>query len=305
MSTAAGRRAQRLAAAALLSLAGCLGPPPQPPTPDEIVAGLSRLILAPEATCAQLRDAFDLHFLPLVDYPSQAGMPFEQATVPVADGIGLRVWYIPAEEQRGVIVLSAGAAGSMACYLHTPWLLTQAGWSVVMYEYEGFGGSTGAPLVSTIIRDLEAVVDWSRARTGTDQVTVMGVSLGTIPSVAVAVARPDAVNAVVLDSPVALGLEIERFRMLLRQRTDAVLAVLDPALLTEGIIGQMQQPLLLYLHELDQVTPPAAVELLFERAGGPKRLVRFPGLDHARGQYFQTERFLAALEEFLGAVWGT
>jgi fermentation-respiration switch protein FrsA (DUF1100 family) len=277
--------------------------PPPPPTPEEVLATLSRIILRPERTCEELREAFEVEHLPVVDYPSEAGMDFEEHTVPTDDGQFLRVWYLPADANRGTVVISPGAVGPMSCYLHTTLLLIQNGWSVVTYEYEGFGGSSGTPSLLTLSPDLETVVDWARARTRHEQLTLLGISLGTIPSVAVAVERPDAVNAVVLDSPVALGVEIERFRDLLGVHTEDVIAVLDPTLVTEVIIDQMHQPLLMFLHEQDDVTPPATIEMLFELAAGPKQLVRFPDLAHARGQYFQTEQFTLHLETFLTEVW--
>lgn len=290
-----------IAGATSLLINSC-APPPLPPS-DEVLGLLSHIILRPEGTCEELRAAFDLEHLPLADYPSQAGLDYEEHLVPTEAGLSLRVWHLPAEASRGMVIVSPGAVASMSCYLFTAKLLVDNGWSVVIYEYEGFGGSGGAASLVTLESDLRAVLDWTRAHTGAERVTLAGISLGCIPSVAVAVAQPDAVNAVILDSPVALGLEIRAFRVLLGARTEEIIALLDPSLVTAEIIADMPQPLLIFLHELDEITHPAAVELVYERAAGPKEMVRFPDLAHARGQYLRTEDYMAHVEAFLIGVW--
>lgn len=284
--------------ASVLLHAGCAQP-----TPEEIVAGLSYAVLVPERSCEELRAAFGLEHLPLVDDPTGLGLDYEEALVPNGLGAQLRVWYIPAEGERGVVVISSGSTGTLPCFLYLPSLLHERGWSIVMYEYQGFGHSSGVADLVTLRPDLRAVLRWTVARTGRPQVTLYGQSIGSIPTIALAAERPQTVNAVVLDSPVAMGVELERFGARFAQQTRAVLMDRDPALITEEIVAQVGQPLLVFLHEQDVVTPPKSVELLFDRAAGPKELVRFPGLDHSQGLYRESETYLLHLDAFLGRVW--
>lgn len=276
---------------------------PPPSTPEELEVVLSDFILRPDRTCEQLRVDFGLEFLPLVDYPDEVGMPFEEQWLPTPDGEELRLWYIPAEQNLGTVILSNGTVGEIPCYLFLTLILHENGWSVVMYDYRGFGQSTGVPTLGALLPDLEVVLDWTLARINHEQVTLYGQSLGSIPSVALAVARPEAVNAVILDSPVALGAEIAYYDQVLRGKAGAVTAALDPALITESIISQMHQPLLVYEHEQDTLTPAETVELLFNRAGGLKQIVRFPCFDHFRGLFYGTDVYAYYLHTFLTQVW--
>lgn len=281
-------------------ISGCI-PPPLPPA-NEILAGLSYAIFQPETSCEELRDDFGLAGLPVANDPGEVGIDFEQVRLPMPDGESLRVWYMPAEDPRGLVIVSPGNTGSMACYLFTVRLLHNAGYSAVLYDYEGFGGSSGVPAIDTTRDNLAAVLDWALAYSGAEHVTLFGMSLGSIPSVAVAIEQPDVVNGLVLDSPVALGTEIERFRRLIRGRSDEVIGVLRqvaPWLLLEDTIEQLDQPLLVYLHGQDLVTPPETVELLYDLAPGPKQLVRFDDLGHAGGQFLRTTEYTYYLETFL------
>ncbi len=286
----------------LLAVSACV--PNAELLPDEVEKGLSSVIMNPAVTCEELRKSFGLEHLALVDTPDQAGIAYEEHWVAVPQtGQAVRMWYAPAKLNRGVVVISLGAVGSLPCYLFTTRLLTQNGWSVVSYEYEGFGLSTGTPSLLSLRPDLQAVVDWTIGYTGFERVTLLGISLGTIPTVAVAAESPEKVNGVMLDSPVALRAEIERFRLLVGGQDGRVLAALPDELVSERIIGDMRVPSLIFMHERDDITPTTTVKLLFDLAPAPKTLVSFPSLNHARGQYFDTDRYVFAAESFLSGIW--
>ena len=287
-------------AATLLVATGC--PPPTMST-AELVQQLSSAVLEPDVTCQQLRDDLGLEGLPLADTPADIGIPYEEYWVTASDGAVLRVWYMPVEAPNGVVIISAGNTGQMPCYLFTARLLREGSYDVVMYDYEGFGGSSGEPSLPGLRPDLEAVTDWARAFSGYPQFTLFGMSLGSIPSIAVAVDRPADINGVILDSPIAMATEIERFSFLIDGQSDKLIAILEPWLISEQTITQMQQPLLVYQHGQDVITPPEAVQLLFDRAAGPKEIVRFPDLGHARGQFLQTDEYQAHLLAFLQRIW--
>ena len=285
-----------------LLISGC--PPAELPilTAPIVLDRLSKIILQPETTCAELRDEFNVPYLPLANTPGDAGIDYQEYYIRTPDRHQLRVWYMPGSGTRGTVIVSPGAFGPMTCYLFSAKLLTDKGWSVVIYDYQGFGESPGKPALGALRMDLETVLDWTLAHANTQQVSLMGMSLGSIGTVAVAVDRPEAVNAVVLDSPVALGQEIERFRAALGVRTEEIIAALDTWLVSEDIIGQMYQPLLVFLHEGDVVTPPASVQLLYDRAAGTKELVRYTG-EHAAGQFEDTADYVAHLDAFLTGIW--
>jgi len=283
-----------------LTTPACILPPV--PTTDEIVRGLSDLVLKPEVTCEEMRRDNGIWHLAPVANPAEAGVYYEEYFVPTPSGETLQVWYLPADPERGVVILSHGNAGTMACYLYSGLLLVQSGWTVVTYDYEGYGRSSGSPDFEAIVGDLDAVLDWTLATTGRDTVTLYGISLGSIPSIAVAAERPDVVNGVVLDSPVALRSEFERFAWLLAGRPERFLCKLDARLVTEDTIEALDKPLLVFVGSRDDITPPATIQRLYDRAPWPKFLVSFPGVDHGMGPYFATEEYMAYLLGFLEIV---
>jgi pimeloyl-ACP methyl ester carboxylesterase len=288
-----------------LLASSCAPPPPEIPTPttEELALVLSEVVFYPEVTCEELREAFDVEYLPLVETPDGIGLAYEEHWLPTAGEGSLRLWYLPTALDRGVVVLSQGSLGAMPCYLFHARMLAHNGWAVVMYEYRGFGGSDGEPDISALKGDLSAVVDWARAYTGREQVTLMGISLGAIPSVAVAVEHPEGVNGVVLDSPVAMGEMIQRMEFALRSQTQEFIDRLAPDLVPEDLVQRMHQPLLIFAGEEDQLTPPPTIQLIYDRAAGPKQIVRFPGVGHAREPFSDTGTYTYHLEAFLSSLW--
>jgi len=283
---------------------GCAPIEPIPVPPGDVFAAvLDEVALDPNTSCDELRKMFGLDGLTVVENPGQAGIPFEEYFVPTPDGQSLRVWSIPAEANRGTIVYSAGAVGEIACYLYPVYLLNRAGWNVVMYDYRGFGGSSGTPSLATLPTDLETVLDWTLDHAGVERVTLLGISLGSIPSVNVASRRPEALNALILDSPISLAEQVRRLRPALLDNTEAFVSLIDPALQTEALMSQVHAPVLVLVGQFDFLARAEVARRLYELASAPRRLVVFPRLGHVRAPFDSAADYLGAVDSFLAFVW--
>ncbi len=292
--------------ATLLSTSGCIavGTGLASLSQPEFEDALGWWILRPDLSCETLASQFLVDYLPIVDTPDQAGIEYQEHWVVADDGSLLRIWYLPAKLDRGTVVFAEGSGGAMPCYLFHTRLLVHNGWNVVMFDYRGFGESTGSPALDHLIPDLNAVIDWTHDYLGASRMTLYGISLGSIPVVAAAAERPALVRGVILDSPLALGETIRRFRGLLQGATEDVVAILPPEMLSEVMIEQVSEPLLVFLNEADELTSPESVQLIFDRALGAKTLVRMPGLPHAWGAFWENDVYTREVERFLSRVWG-
>lgn len=108
-----------------------------------------------------------------------------------------------------------------------PW--RDAGFHVLLVEYPGYGRSAGSPSQATIDASWLVAFDWLAAREEVDPagIVVLGRSLGSGPSLAVAAARP--VAAVVLQSGFASTTQFAHERwlpgFLVRDRWDNLAAI--------------------------------------------------------------------------------
>jgi uncharacterized protein len=288
-----------LATAALLLLTACNPVIPK----DEFTSVAADVALAPQLTCDELKVVFGVPELTTVADPSELGLEYEEVRLTTWDNVQLRVWYIPAANERGVLLLANGAVGELPCYLMFARELVPLGWTIVMYDYRGFGASTGSPSLLSLYTDNDLVLDWTLERSGRDTLTVMGVSLGTLPSIAEAVFRPSDVNAVVVDGIVSLRQQVERFWYLVGGLIDEYVALFGDALQIESLLPFVDQPVLGCIYGLDEWTPPAEARSLFAPARDVE-ILEYPTLLHARGPYLATESYFERLNAFLTRIWG-
>lgn len=90
-------------------------------------------------------------------------------------------------------------------------LLFRAGFDVVIYDYRGFGRSTGVSTDASLLADARAVVQWVRQHPGVDstQVFAYGFSLGGVPALHHA-ADLGGVRGIILESIFADGSSLVR-----------------------------------------------------------------------------------------------
>jgi pimeloyl-ACP methyl ester carboxylesterase len=281
------------------SSTGCMPLVPE----DRFLEFASAVALAPQRTCEQLQFFFKNPVVSAAADPADFGLDFETAMVPTGDGQFLRLWYVPSREDRGTVIFSTGAAGSMSCSLLIPRELCRRGWSVVVYEYQGFGGSTGAASLTTLVSDLDAVMDWTLARIAHPHVTLLGASVGTIPSTAQAARRPQDVNAVILDGAISLRVEIERLWFLYGGRPERYLSQFDETLRLGEELRNVAQPLLAIAYGRDVYGTSAYLAELLAKSPASASVVEFATLGHAQAPYLATEAYFDALDEFLTSVW--
>ncbi len=208
--------------------------------------------------------------------PAEAGLDYRDVRLRTADGETLHGWWIPAaRSDLPVLLFFHGNAGNREHRLHNLAGLHAAGISVLIFDYRGYGGSTGRPSEAGLIRDGEAAFDWLRAEVGDRPIVIFGRSLGGAVAARVALSRPPA--GLILEStftraPDMAGrvLPLPGVRYLVRSRFDALAAV-----------QTLRMPLLLIHGERDEIVPFAMGRRLLEAAVAlDKTFHAVPGAHH-------------------------
>lgn len=144
-----------------------------------------------------------LIFLPsseLIITPEKAGLQAEDIRIETEDGERLHGWFFPNDEAEYVVVLSHGNAGNISNRIDIAKLLQELGVSVVLYDYRGYGQSSGKPNEQGLYVDVKAVVNYLKTERGLSeqQMIMYGRSLGG--AVASYAATRFDVSGLVLDS---------------------------------------------------------------------------------------------------------
>ncbi len=201
---------------------------------------------------------------------------FRTVTVTSADGVGIDLWYAPAEGlTKPTVVLFHGNGGHMGYRADKALALREAGYGVLLAGYRGYGPNDGSPTEQGLYADGRAALDFLvREGVSGQRVVLYGESLGS--GVAVQLATERRAGAVILEAPftsipdaAAVHYPWLPVRGLIHDRYDSLSKIADIA-----------APLLIVHGELDRVVPIRLGRALFAKAEEPKAAAWVPGAGH-------------------------
>jgi hypothetical protein len=223
------------------------------------------------------------------------GVKPEDHFFPSEDGTRIHAWLVRAEEPVATLLSFHGNAGNLAHRSEKIRRLRNAGFTVFIIDYRGYGRSEGSPTEEGVYRDARAAYDYLVALPNIDTTRIIahGVSLGGAVAVDVAVHRRFA--AMILESTFSSAPDVAAAvypflpaRFLMRTRLDS-----------ESKIRSLHLPLLFIHGTKDSVIPFRLGKKLFEAANEPKRFEPIAGADHNDVLFVAGESYLSLLREFV------
>jgi uncharacterized protein len=111
--------------------------------------------------------------------PQQAGMDYQDVTINSA-GEKLHAWFVLAPRARGVVLFFHGNAGNVSHRLDYLRMFGELGYSVLIFDYRGFGKSSGEPSEIGTYQDAEAAWNYlvETRRIAPSSIVLFGESLG-------------------------------------------------------------------------------------------------------------------------------
>lgn len=207
--------------------------------------------------------------------------------------------YVPHPDPVGVALYCHGNAGTVADRLQTLALMNQRhGLSVLIFDYQGFGKSTGKPTQAGIFKDARAARKWlaDKEQIPESEIILMGRSLGG--AVAIDLAAEDGAKGLVLASTftrlpdvAAHHFKLLPVRLLMTHRINSI-----------DKIKNYHGPLLYSHGEQDEVIPYELGRQLFDAAPGPKQFITIPDGTHNSGM---TEEYRQQFDAFIHSLSAT
>jgi len=225
----------------------------------------------------------------------RANPGYEEVRMRTADGERLHAWLHRSAGSPWTVIVFHGNAGNL--WFHEPSMkpFKTLGLQVLLFDYRGYGLSTGEPSQEGLLRDGEAAVDYAEKvlRIPRERLVYFGQSLGTGVATGVAVQRPP--GRLILQSAYDSLPHVARAHypflpagLLLRERFDS-----------GDAMQRIHCPVLLVHPAEDEIIPAALGRALFERAHEPKRFVLIPGARHNDLPDSFPPLYLRILREFL------
>lgn len=226
--------------------------------------------------------------------PATLRLPFEEVRIATADGERLSGWFVPAPGARATVLFFHGNAGSIAHRVDWLPMFRQLRLSALLFDYRGYGASTGAPTEAGTYADADAAWRYltETRKIPAARIVLFGESLGG--AVAAHLAARTQPAALVLHSAFTsapdLASDIYPFlpaRLLSRFRYATLEAV-----------QAAHCPLLVAHSPQDEIVPVAHGRRLFQAAAGPKQFLELAG-SHNNGFVFMRTEWVREFDDFL------
>jgi hypothetical protein len=235
--------------------------------------------------------------------PEDYALEPETLWVP-SEGALIHAWLFHAPAPVATVVFCNGNSGNKEIFLPLVPRFLSAGYDVVLFDYRGFGLSTGTPNLYRLVDDAVGVVDAVISRSPDRPLALFGASLGAVVATGVARDRGAAVDALVLES--TFSPREGCHRMLGGIRGACLCPLLVPGRWEVGRqLPRLSQPILMLHGTGDRISPLAEAGTLYrdlsERQGTQELWVA-EGAGHSPGLLGKYGRqYVSRLEEFLEA----
>ena len=206
--------------------------------------------------------------------PADLGLEAEDVFLTPEPGVRLHGWFFPHSRPLATLLFCHGNAGNASHRLENVIGLLQTGFQVLLFDYRGYGHSSGRQSEQGLYRDAETT--WAhlveRADTAGAPRVIFGRSLGG--AVAIDLATRVEADALIVESTFT---SIHTIARLLFPLPLPALPVEYDSL---SKIGRLKLPLLVIHGERDELIPFAEGQALFEAAPEPKSWYPIPCAGH-------------------------
>ncbi len=222
--------------------------------------------------------------------PGDLGVKFDKVTLPLT-GDQLAGWWVP--------LYLHGNAANVAANVHHVLRLRSTGLNVFIFDYRGYGDSTGGPPREKLLyEDAERAWKYLVAERNIPpaNIAIYGHSLGGSVAIDLASKHPEA-GALITEGTLtsiadradgSLYAAYLPVRLILTERFDSI-----------SKIGSIHLPKLILQGEADTMAPPLMARRLYDAAPDPKRIAVIPGGGHEDSAVVNPTAFFAALNGFL------
>ncbi|MCU0721062.1 MAG: prolyl oligopeptidase family serine peptidase [Pirellula sp.] len=219
--------------------------------------------------------------------PEHLGLPYDEVFIRNGNGERLRLWSLPVADARQTILFCMGNQGNVSTHLSYASLLTEGGFNVLMFDYQGYGKSSGEASVMSLFSDACCVAEYmiSEKQLGPSNIGCFGVSLGS--TLAVAVSAKYGFGAVAVEDILLPTKQLDQIardlpndfasKLALGTVRNVILPQVDPLITAK----KLSCPILIMHGELDRLLPLSGSVELASIITTPKRVWFMEDSGHA------------------------
>ncbi len=234
--------------------------------------------------------------------PVLEGIQGKNVNFGTSNGQTLNGWFFQQPLSSFVILFNHGNAGTVENRVNICTLLLRAGYSVLLYDYQGYGYSTGSPTVEGIVEDAACAYDFLIEKQGykPEQIVLYGESLGV--SVSCHLSNMRTCAALILQSGFSSLKAIAGHHYPILRLYPKWLYPL-PRLDSLSVLKGTKLPVLIVHGELDTVIPFSHSEVMFKAiCHDKKQFVAYADCAHSDICILKPQEYVEALKGLISLV---
>jgi uncharacterized protein len=226
--------------------------------------------------------------------PKDASLSFEDVTFSTRDGVKISGWWIPAANPRGTVLFCHGNGGNISSCLDSAIIINSLGLNLLVFDYRGYGTSTGSPSEQGTYEDADAAWTYltSERKIPPGRIIIWGRSLGG--PIAARTASMHSAGLVIMESTFSSLQQLVNDRFF---RTPSwVLS--NYAYDTRKYLGKVGAPVLVIHSPDDEVVPFAHGKALYQSLTGPGSFLQIKG-GHNNGFVLSRDVYQSSISTFI------
>ena len=230
----------------------------------------------------------------LTSSPADIGLEYESVSIKTSDQVILHGWFVPASEEKGVLLFFHGNAGNISHRLDSLRIFHDLGFSTLIIDYRGYGQSQGVISERGTYLDAEAAWNYltETKNIPSQKIAVFGRSLGG--AIAAYGAAKNTPGALIIESAftsvpdmAAKMYPVFPVRLLSRFQYN-----------TRKYLLSVKCPVLIIHSPSDEIISFENGLQLYQSAREPKRILEIQG-GHNDGFLLSGETYIEGIEEFI------
>jgi uncharacterized protein len=231
--------------------------------------------------------------------PADAGLVYEPLVIHSGQN-DLQGWWVRASLSNDIhkaVLIFHGNDESISEWIPALNILCQQGISSLVFDYSGFGNSSGKPGYKSFRSDVRAAWDVFQEKAGnnTDRY-LLALSLGTGILLDGYASLASNVQGVIL---IGTFSSIRGIALMKKMLPPMLISLLPDIYNNVQSVRSIKVPLLMVHSSEDELFPPSMAQQVFEVANEPKKLVLVPGLQHNAMLEGGAADYLAPVIEFI------
>lgn len=226
--------------------------------------------------------------------PKDIGLDYTSVSIATSDGETLQGWWVPAPDAKGTVLFFHGNAGNISHRINYLKMFKQLGYNTLLFDYRGYGQSSGVPSESGTYLDAQAAWHYLTEIQGiaAERIVLFGESLGG--AVAAWLAAHEKPGLLVLASTFTsvpdLAAKIYPF-LPVRWITHFQYNTMES-------LQSVTCPVFIAHSAEDEIVPFEQSQQLFKAASEPKQFLFLAG-GHNTGFIFKQPDWIKSLGEFM------